>query len=179
VVNFADLAQSKRGFFEGLLLQKNNFQPEEKNIEEIYRNNEKNYIEGANASVEGPFKYLSAHRIREIHVEIDVRMQELEDTGLTRNEILFDEANSGLPLRDDPFFQLIKGNQTAREMLIGPNEVFSADRVIEKSLRQDVGVDNSLSNVEANYQFKDRDDAMAPTWEYKKRYRDKTPLVSA
>ena len=31
-------------------------------------------------------------------------------------------------------------------MLINPNEDFTADRVIEKALRQDVGVDNSLSN---------------------------------
>ena len=105
-------------------------------------------------------------------------MQELEDTGLTRNEILFDDANKGIPLRDDPFFQLVKENRTAREMLINPNEDFTADRVIEKALRQDVGVDNSLSNSQSNFQFKDRDDALAPTWEYKKKYRDNTPLVS-
>ena len=37
-------------------------------------------------------------------------MQELEDTGLTRNEILFDDANEGVILRDDPFYQLIKGS---------------------------------------------------------------------
>ena len=36
-------------------------------------------------------------------------------------------------------------------MLIGPNEEFSADRVLEKALRQDVGVDPSLSNVQSNY----------------------------
>ena len=58
-------------------------------------------------------------------------MQELEDTGLTRNEILFDDPNTGIPLKDDPFFQLCKDNRTAREMLIGPNEEFSADRVLE------------------------------------------------
>lgn len=62
-------------------------------------------------------------------------MQELEDTGLTRNEILFDDANMGIPLKDDPFFQLIKGNRTAREMLINPNEEFSVERVVEKALR--------------------------------------------
>lgn len=64
-------------------------------------------------------------------------------------------------------------------MLIGPNEEFSADRVLEKALRQDVGVDPSLSNVQSNYQFRDRDDALSPTWDYKKKYRDKTPLVEA
>lgn len=78
-------------------------------------------------------------------------MQELEDTGLTRNEILFNDANQGIPLRDDPFYQLIKGNKTAREMLINPNEEFSADRVLEKALRQDVGVDTSLSNIQSNF----------------------------
>ena len=62
-------------------------------------------------------------------------MQELEDTGLTRNEILFDDPCSGVKLYDDPFFQMLKTNRTAREMLIGANEEFSADRVIEKALR--------------------------------------------
>jgi hypothetical protein len=36
-------------------------------------------------------------------MEIDIRMQELEETGLTRNEILFDDQR-GVPLLDDPFF---------------------------------------------------------------------------
>ena len=36
-------------------------------------------------------------------------------------------------------------------MLINPNEDFTADRVIEKALRQDVGVDNSLSNSQSNF----------------------------
>ena len=41
----------------------------------------------------------------------------------------------------------MKDNHTAREMLIGANEEFNADRVLEKALRQDVGVDASLSGV--------------------------------
>jgi hypothetical protein len=48
-----------------------------------------------------------------------------------------------VPLKDDPFFQLVKSSRTVREMLINPNEEFSADRVIEKALRQDLGVDKS------------------------------------
>ncbi len=43
-------------------------------------------------------------QIDKIHDEIDLQLQELEDTGLTRNEILFDDANIGIPLKDDPFF---------------------------------------------------------------------------
>ena len=134
VVNFSDL-KDQPGYFEGLLYQKNNMQPEEDDVEELSRENERNFIEGSNASMEGPFKYLSRARVDEIHEEVDERMQELQDTGLTRNEILFDDANEGIPLRDDPFYQLIKENRTAREMLIGPSEVFSADRIIEKALR--------------------------------------------
>ena len=54
---------------------------------------------------------------------------------MTRNEILFDDPYAGVKLYDDPFFQMMKNNRTAREMLIKPNEEFSADRVIEKALR--------------------------------------------
>jgi ribosomal protein S18 len=62
-------------------------------------------------------------------------------------------------------------------MLIKPNEEFSVDRVIEKALRQDVGVDSSQSANKRNYKFDEREDnALAPTWEYKKKYRDKDPL---
>lgn len=150
VVNFADLTD-KPGYFEGLLHQQNSFRPNETDLEQIYQENERNFIEGATAAVEGPFKYLSAERVAQIHEDVDERLQELEETGLTRNEILFDDANKGIPLRDDPFFQLIKQNHTAREMLIGPNENFTADRIIEKALRQDVGVDNSLSNSQSNF----------------------------
>ena len=36
-------------------------------------------------------KWLSEKELEQIHVEIDERMQELEDSGLTREEILYDE----------------------------------------------------------------------------------------
>ena len=72
-------------------------------------------------------------------------MEELEESGLTRNELLYDDPHEGVPLKDDPFFQLIKNSRTVREMLITANEEFTADRVIEKALRQDVGPDPSLS----------------------------------
>lgn len=114
-----------------------------------------------------------------VHHEIDYRMLELEETGLTRQEILFNDAGKGIPLRDDPFYQLVKGNRTIREMLISPNEEFSADRVIEKALRQDVGIDPSLSNFKLKNQFHDVDDSTAVTWEYKKKYRDTTPTIKA
>ena len=51
----------------------------------------------------GPIKYMSAEAKNKVHQEIDERMQELEDTGLTRYEILF-EMQKGMRLADDPFF---------------------------------------------------------------------------
>ena len=62
--------------------------------------------------------------------------------------------------------------------MIGANEEFTADRVLEKALRQDVGVDNSLSSIQSNFKFEDTDDPESPNWEYKKKYREKNPLVT-
>ena len=70
----------------------------------MIRENERNFVEGTSASAEGPLKYMSSAQLDLIHEEIDDRMQELQDTGLTRNEILFDDAKEGIPLKDDPFF---------------------------------------------------------------------------
>ena len=77
-------------------------------------------------------------------------MQELEDTGLTRFEILF-EKQHGLKLQDDPFFQYIKNQKGAREMLLKPSEEFTADRVIELALRQDIGPDPSMTTNKVDY----------------------------
>jgi len=143
-LDFAD-PNREETFFNGLLQQHNNYMKPKENPEELLRDNEKNLIEGSMASPDGPLKYMERKVIDQIHRVIDVRMQELEDSGLSRTEILYDDPKSGVPLKDDVFFQLIKSNWTVREMLIKPNEEFSADRVIEKALRQDVGVDPSKS----------------------------------
>ena len=55
---------------------------------------------------------------------------------------------------------------------------FSADRVIEAALRQEFGPDKSLSAARENLKLKD-DSAMQPIWEYKKKYRDRSPSVAA
>lgn len=40
-----------------------------------------------------------------VHQEIETRMHELEETGLTRMEVLFDNMEGkGCQLKDDPFF---------------------------------------------------------------------------
>lgn len=62
-------------------------------------------MQGTQASVEGPRKYLTVQEKKKIHDEIDRRMQELEDTGLSRVELLHDSmARKGVQLKDDPFF---------------------------------------------------------------------------
>lgn len=47
-------------------------------------------MQGTQASVEGPRKYLTVQEKKKINDEIDRRMQELEDTGLSRVELLHD-----------------------------------------------------------------------------------------
>ena len=80
-------------------------------------------------------------------------------------------------MADDPFFQLLKNNRTAREVLIKPGEEFTVERVLEKALRQDVGPDPSLAMNKQNYKFLDINNPQIPTWEYKKKYRDRDPLL--
>jgi len=82
-----------------------------------------------------------------------------------------------LTLADDPFYQMIKNSRVAREMLIKPNENFTADRIIEKALRQDVGIDPSNSMPARDYQYLDREDPQDISFDYKKKYRDKTPTI--
>ena len=43
---------------------------------------------------------------------------ELTESGLTKNEILHDQPNVGVPLKDDAFFQLVRNSRTVREMLV-------------------------------------------------------------
>jgi len=104
-------------------------------------------------------------------------MQELEDTGLTRNEILF-EQQKGIKLADDPFFQFVKNSETAREMLLMPGDEFTADRVIELALRQDMQPDGSMSMNKEDFRLRDWSQGDQPNWEYKKKYRDTTPIIN-
>ena len=64
-----------------------------------------------------------------------MKLRQLEETGLSRNEILYDDPKKGVPLKDDPFYQLIKNSRVVREMLTQANEEFSVDAIIEKALR--------------------------------------------
>lgn len=101
----------------------------------------------------------------------------MADTGLSRNELLF-EQQEGPKLHDDPFFQYLKNSRTAREMTLKPNEEFTCDRILEVALRQDVGPDGSMTMNRTDYKTQDMDAGETPNWEYKKKYRDNTPIIN-
>lgn len=125
---------------------------------------------------------LSVQEKKKVHDEIDRRMQDLEDTGLSRVELLHDSmARKGVQLKDDPFFQLVKTSRVVREMIIPANGEFSADRVIELALRQDFGPDPSLSGQKRNLRMMEDigENIESIAWDYKKKYRDKDPLITA
>lgn len=82
-----------------------------------------------------------------------------------------------MALADDPFFQFVKNNKAAREMLIKPGEEFTAERVIEKALRQEVGPDPTMAMNKKNYKLEDTNNLFYHVHEYKKKYRDTTPML--
>ncbi|CDW82874.1 30s ribosomal protein s18 [Stylonychia lemnae] len=188
LTNLKDGASKEVPFFNSLLHQQNHYLATE-DKEEIIRDNEKHFVESYESPV-GPLKYMNRKEIIKIHQIIDKKMQELEDSGLTRDEILYDRQvltfdifnsllqQTGIPLADDPFFQFVKNSKAAREMLIKPNEEFTAERVIEKALRQDIGPDPTLALNRVDYQFEDKNNLMFHEHEYKKKYRDKDPALN-
>jgi small subunit ribosomal protein S18 len=140
-------------------------------------------------------KMLSREEREKVHTEIDRRMKELEDTGLSREEILYDKA-VGIPLKHDKFFQFLKNNKLAREMLIKSSESFNAEAVIEKALKQNIGPDPSIAvprknnklpeELPLNYDLrkdkekftpKYRDDMLRnDAYDYKTNYLDKMKI---
>ena len=138
-----EIQEKKENYFESLLHKHKGYENMLKSKGELEIANKKIFAEGYQ-DPKGPMKFMSKKEKETIHLEIDRRFQELEDSGLSREEILYDKPE-GIPLNQDKFFQYIKTNKIAREMLIKPTETFSADLVIEKVLKQDIGPDGSLA----------------------------------
>jgi hypothetical protein len=63
-------------------------------------------------------------------------------------------------------------------MLLKPGEEFTCERIIEKALRQDIGPDPSMAMNRANYKYEDNSNPVFPIWEYKKKYRDRDPVLN-
>lgn len=78
-------------FFQSLLHQHNDYMKPLDQPEMLIRDNERNFVDGANTSVEGPHKYLTEEEKVKVHFELDARLQQLEDSGLSRVELLFED----------------------------------------------------------------------------------------
>ena len=113
--------------------------------------NENLFVEGYRTPA-GPLKWLSEEDKNRIHLQIEFKMDQIEQTGLSRDEILLDKPG-GLPLSQDPVFQFLRHNRAAREMLVKPGEEFTADKVLDYALRQDIGVDRSKILPEGKNKF--------------------------
>lgn len=117
---------------------------------------------------EGPFKEMSEEDKEKVHLIIDLKLSELEQLDMTREEILqmkssldgqeaykkslinserdsSSSVSKGLKLKDDPFFQYIKNERLSREILLSPNETFTVEKIINLALRQDIGPDMAAS----------------------------------
>ena len=64
-------------------------------------------------------------------------------------------------------------------MLMKPGEEFTVERVVEKALRQDIGPDPTMAMNTQNYKHVDDKNPEFPICEYKKKYRDRDPVLSA
>ena len=126
-------------------------------------------------SPQGPLKWMNAEDKQKIHDEIDVKMEELENSGLSRNELLHDLANEGLPLTEDPVFQFLKWSRLAREMLLKPGQIFSVESVIEIALRQDLGIDTSLVSNQKNFKLEKHNNLSQK--KYSLKFVDNNPLL--
>jgi hypothetical protein len=81
-------------------------------------------------------------------------MTELEETGLSKEEILYEEVG-GLPLKE-----------------------FSSENVIDKALRQDIGPDPTLAMNKRDYRHDDGKN-IDHYREYKKKNRDMDPVYNS
>jgi ribosomal protein S18 len=127
------------------------FKIDPKKDQEIFQENEANFMEGYQAP-KGPLKWLSDKEKQKVHDQIDFKMAQLERTGLSRDEILYNKPG-GIPLAEDPVFQFLKNNPRAREMMLGPGEEFTVQKVIDRALRQDTGPDRSKTWADFEYKY--------------------------
>lgn len=83
---------------------------------------------------------------RRVDEVADLRLQELEDLELSREEILYKGTEKrGIKLGEDPFFQYVKDNKDIRKILIKEGEEYSVDRIVSIALRQEIGLDTAAS----------------------------------
>lgn len=139
-LNISKNTSRNSGFFKSLLnIYKSGY--DVRNIDQIRKDN---YLQFEEFKTYSKSKdSLTKEELLTIHMKIDIKMKELEELGKSKEQILYNE-NKGIPLKQDPFFQFLKINRKAREMLFQSKEVFSVESLINKALKQDIGPDPSI-----------------------------------
>lgn len=127
--------------------------PEPKTAEDLFIEKDRRFVEGYREPG-GPLKWMEDEEKIKIHELIDIKLGEIEQTNLSREEILYDDGRKGIPLPIDPFFQLLKKNRLAREILLKPGEAFTVARVVDLALKQDIGIDPDMGTITNEY-YKD------------------------
>ena len=64
----------------------------------------------------------------QIDALITSKMKQIEETGLSREEILFNQPK-GIPLKNDAFFQYIKNNPLVRPLILLPSMTYEVESV--------------------------------------------------
>ena len=90
---------------------------------------------------------LQAPEINKIDELASAKMNEIEESGLTREEIL-NIGEGGVKIAIDPFFQLIKSDLKVRHQLLrNVNLEYNVDNIIKFALNQDIGYDDAASGT--------------------------------
>lgn len=63
------------------------------NFEQTIKQNYKSFEEGYK-SPSGPLKWMSQEEKEKVHLQIDLKLDELESTGLSREELLYDNPKN-------------------------------------------------------------------------------------
>jgi ribosomal protein S18 len=103
--------------------------------------NKKTLYDGL-SSPSGPKSMLSENQKERINKLADERLQELEESGMSREEVIGSQGK-GIPLAQDPFFQIVKNDHKARERLFKDNEEYSVKKIVLYALQQNIGYDTS------------------------------------
>ena len=78
---------------------------------------------------------MNKHQIENINILAEKKLKELEESDLTKEEILGIEDDNGIPLKVDPFFQMIKDNRLTRQSYFDQDDVYTVDSIIDLALR--------------------------------------------
>lgn len=121
----------------------------------------------------GHISTLAKPQLDRIDKLADYRLKELEESNMSREELL-DLPDKGIKLGADPFFQLVKNDLKARHKLLSRANVdYSVDNIVKFALSQEVGFDRAASGTgrriktEEDEYNHDREGIMADAYKYK------------